>query len=151
MQLNRTSRGMLKAWAVAGTVLMLSSWVAAAADAESKKPPLAWTNVTAILDQQPAVGRERELANVPELLGKAATLPLTFLRAEQDEYGKTRYVYECNTDRYRVTCFVKGAAAGKPSGLFTGRITRARFLQADLRGTRFYMLWLDADTFAPAP
>jgi hypothetical protein len=135
---------------IAGAALALLLTAGASSAAEPDGAPFAWTNITAILDRHPSTGPEADL-DVAELVGKTVALSLTFVRAEQDENGKARYVYRHTAGKVTVTYFVKGTVADKGSGVFTGRIVRVRFLQSDLRGIRSYAMWFDADTFTPAP
>lgn len=107
-----------------------------------------WSNLTAVLSRGPATGREQDV-ELGELAGKTVALRLTFVRAEQDLDGSTRHLYRWEEGGRVVECFVKGRAAGKPSGLFTGKITRIRYVRTDLRGVRHYMVWLQADEQSP--
>ena len=129
----------------AGTLALLAAPARAGVPAEVA-PPLAWSNITAVLDAQPAGGAERDLDEAA-LLGKTAALPLAFIRAEKDLEGKTRFAYTHDEGHFRFQCFVRGAAANQGSGLVTGRIARVRFVQSDIQGVRVYFLWLEANRF----
>jgi hypothetical protein len=110
--------------------------------------PLAWSNVTAILDRFASTGPETEL-QIPELIGKTVALRLDFVRAEKDSKAETRHVFRHIEGKHIFACFVTGTAASKGSGELTGRITRIRFVQKDLNGNATYAIWLEADTHKP--
>ena len=129
---------------------VLLALAAPTSGAEPEGAPLAWSNVTAVLASYPSTGPERDL-DVSELIGKTVALPLSFVRSEQDAQAATRHVYRHAEGKCLFTCFMKSPAAIQASGTLTGRVTRVRFLQKDLRGMVSYALWLDLATPAPAP
>jgi len=110
--------------------------------------PLAWSQVTAVLANQPATGPERDLA-LDGIVGRTASLPMEFVREEQDSDGNPRFLYRHAEGSFLFSCYVKGGAANKGSGIVTGRIARLRYTHVDLHGTRGYFLWMEADTFVP--
>ena len=124
-------------------------WPALAAPAEPSAA-LTWSNVTAVLSSTPGTGRQRDVDEAG-LIGKTVSLSLQFVAAERDLEGGTRYLYEHTEPGYVFKVYVRGVAANKGSGEVTGRLTRVAFAQADLRGTRVYFLWLDADILKRFP
>jgi hypothetical protein len=111
--------------------------------------PLTWNAITTVLANQPATGPERDLS-LDSLGDRMASLPMEFVREEQDAAGRPRFLYAYADGSFRFSCYVEGAAAGAGSGTMAGRITRLRYTHTDLRGTRSYFLWLNTDTLIPS-